>query len=96
MERIKLNYWIDAAMAVSLIITGITSLVMFFILPSGKRSGYEAFLGIIKQDWVAVHTCIGIIFLALMVTHLALHCKWLVEMTKRVFGKKESPKIREK
>ena len=92
MDRLKLNYWIDAAMACSLIITVISSIVLFFILPSGRFAGREVILGLARYQWNTLHSYVGLIFVALMIAHLSLHCKWLVAMTKQVFGKRSTDK----
>ena len=87
MDKVKRNYWIDILMFISIAITAVTGIVLFIILPSGKRSGWETFLGITKAIWVDVHTWAGLIFIALVLIHLILHWKWILAMTKNFFRK---------
>ena len=88
MDQIKRNYWTDFVMFVLVAITTITGLVLFFILPSGRRSGLQTFLDIAKETWVDVHTWVGLIFIIVAVIHLILHWKWIITMTKNLFKKK--------
>ena len=90
MEKSKINYIIDAFMAISFFVVAITGLVMFFFLPSGiQRGGYQEFLGIIKHIWIDIHNWSGIILIILVIVHLILHWNWIISMTKNVWSKKE-------
>jgi len=86
MDKLKLNYIVDVLMAVSFAITALTGLLMFIYFPSGvSRGGYQEFLGIIKHNWSAIHNLTGISMIFLVLIHLILHFKWLVNMTKIIF-----------
>ena len=85
MDQIKRNYWIDFVMFVLIAIASLTGLVLFIILPSGRRSGWQTFLGIAKETWVDIHTWAGLIFIIVVILHLILHWKWIVVMTKNLF-----------
>ncbi|MEM4153001.1 MAG: DUF4405 domain-containing protein [Candidatus Pacearchaeota archaeon] len=88
MEKVKLNYIIDFLMAIFFIITAITSLVIFFFLPSGiPHGGNQMFLGITKREWLSVHNNSGIIFIVLVIVHFILHWNWIISMTKNIFHK---------
>jgi len=87
MNRAKLNYLVDFFMFVSFLITAITGLILKFFLPSGKRSGQNEFLSIIKGDWELVHDWIGILMIFLIIIHIVLHWNWIVAMTKGLFGR---------
>ena len=91
MEKSKLNYIVDVLMGVAFVIASITGLVVFFFLPSGVKQGrYLEFLGIIKGTWTAWHNWAGIIIIVLVLVHLILHWKWMVNMTKSFFGGKKN------
>ena len=90
MNKAKINYFIDALMLISFIITAFTGLIIFFFLPSGVRQGrYQEFLGIIKETWTTIHDWVGIIMILLVLFHFVLHWKWIVCMTKSMFRKKQ-------
>lgn len=92
MNKAKINYWVDAALALSYIITAVTGLIIFFFLPGGVKQGrLQEFMGIIKENWTSVHNWVGIAMIVLSLVHLMLHWNWIVCMTKNIFskGKKE-------
>ncbi|MCX8147423.1 MAG: DUF4405 domain-containing protein [Candidatus Woesearchaeota archaeon] len=88
MANSKINYLIDILMVFSFLTTAFTSIILFFVIPSGPRAGQFAFLGAPKHVWVALHNYIGLAFILLMSAHIILHFKWLVSMTSGFFGKK--------
>ncbi|MBN1793239.1 DUF4405 domain-containing protein [Candidatus Woesearchaeota archaeon] len=91
MDKTKLNYLIDALLAVSFIVTALTGLALFFFMPSGIPQGrYQAFLGISKTVWLAAHDLAGIIMILLSLIHLVLHWKWVVCMTRSFLKRKEN------
>ncbi|HOZ35914.1 MAG TPA: DUF4405 domain-containing protein [archaeon] len=89
MDKVKVNYFIDVPLALSFIIVAITSLILFFFLPSGVRqAGYQMFWGLTKHTWSQIHTISGFIMIILSLVHLILHFKWLTTMSKTIFKKK--------
>jgi quinol-cytochrome oxidoreductase complex cytochrome b subunit len=87
MDKPRINYWIDTLMLVAVAVTAITGLILFIILPSGRRSGWVEFSDIIKGTWRDIHAWAGLVFITLAVVHLILHWKWIVAMTKNLFVK---------
>jgi cytochrome b subunit of formate dehydrogenase len=89
MDKVKINYFIDVLLALSFVIVAITSLIIFFFLPSGVRqAGYQTFWGITKRVWSQIHTISGLSMIALSLIHLILHFNWFVCITKTFFKKK--------
>ncbi|MEM4625370.1 MAG: DUF4405 domain-containing protein [Candidatus Pacearchaeota archaeon] len=89
MDKSRINYFVDALMTFTFLITAITGLIIFFFLPSGIKQGrYQTFLGITKGTWSFIHNWSGIIFIVLLLIHLILHWKWIVTMTKSIFKRK--------
>ena len=92
MERCRLEYWIDIGLLISFFIVAITSLVIFFafvsISPGIGRT--ITFLGTTKATWIPWHNYAGLVMIFLVLIHLILHFRWLIEMTKRMFVKTES------
>ena len=85
MNRAKLNYLVDFSMFISFLVTAITGLILKFFLSSGKRSGQNEFLGIIKGNWELVHDWIGILLIFIVIIHIVLHWNWIVSMTRGLF-----------
>ncbi|MCP3686603.1 MAG: DUF4405 domain-containing protein [bacterium] len=88
MTKPKHNFIVDALMAISFLVLSITGLVVFFLLPSGQRSGQKEVLGIIRHTWTDVHGWVGIVLIVLVLIHLILHYKWIVSTTKSIFSRK--------
>jgi cytochrome b subunit of formate dehydrogenase len=91
MHRDRLNYWIDVGLLVSFIIVAVSGLVIAFAFVSGSPGeGRDiTFLGTDKADWLPWHGYSGLVMIALVLVHLALHFEWLVCMTKSLFEEEE-------
>ena len=86
MQKAKINYFVDALMAVTFISTSIAGLILFIFIPEGVRQGrYQEFAGILKTDWIAFHNWSGIIFIVAVIIHLTLHWDWIKHMTRTIF-----------
>ncbi|MBN2457696.1 DUF4405 domain-containing protein [Candidatus Woesearchaeota archaeon] len=88
MDKTKLNYAIDAGLAISFTASLITGLV--------KWPGLSAALGIrhrIVQDSIAtpIHDISGMVMAALVLVHLVLHWRWICSVTKRIFMGEKKP-----
>jgi len=84
MRRTTLNAIVDTIAFFSFLVAAITGIVIWLYLLSaekslvaGARFGQYAFLGIAQHTWVDVHTYSGLLFIALVVLHLALHWGYL-------------------
>jgi hypothetical protein len=54
-----------------------TGLLLAFQLPPGSRGGHGlSALGLSRHEWGDFHTWLSYAFLALTITHLALHWRW--------------------
>jgi cytochrome b subunit of formate dehydrogenase len=84
MDKSKINYIIDALMAVSFFITAVTGLILFFFLPSGVQQGrFQELWGMPKYIWTALHDWSGIILIIFVFIHIVLHWGWIACMTKK-------------
>jgi len=91
MNKSLIDYIVDVLMGLSFLVTAMTGVIIFFFLPGGvPRSGYQTFLGIIKQDWTSAHNWSGLIMIFLVLVHLVLHWRWILCMTKSLFASKKS------
>lgn len=90
LNRAKINFWIDIPMGISFIICAITSLAIFFYMPSGVTQGrYQEFIGISKTVWSQWHVVSGMIMIVLAFVHLLLHLNWYICMSKSMMVKKK-------
>jgi hypothetical protein len=82
MNKAKLQYILDAGLAVTFFTTLITGLL--------KWPGMARAMGISLTPRISiVHEWSGIIMAALVFVHLILHYEWIVCMTKAIFKKKD-------
>ena len=95
--RIKFNTIINILEIIFFIPTVISSLVCFFVWSSGS-GGYQGgrninyiteFWGLEKQQWINLHTYIGLIFIILMTIHIILHWRWFTRLPKLLFATKK-------
>ena len=86
MNRIKLNYWVDIGLAISFFICFTTGLVKWPGLI--KVIGVSAYKFLHVSNISTWHDWSGLIMGLLVLVHLALHWKWIVVMTKKIFSKK--------
>jgi len=81
-------HWITVfLLSVSGLLTIVTG-VYFLVLPSGGYQGgrnpdYGKTFLFDRDVWVDIHTWTGILMVAVAIFHIALHWRWVAEMTKR-------------
>lgn len=73
----RLNVAIDALIAVSFVLTAVSG-IYFLFMPSGAR-GSGANLA-----WDMVHTWAGVVLIGAAVAHLAIHWRWVTNVTRRM------------
>jgi hypothetical protein len=89
MERgLKVKYYVDVAMAVTLLVTAITGIINLFMALLGIEPP-NTFLGINPAFWLTTHVIFGVTTVILVVFHLLIHKDWIVFASKKVFEKKE-------
>lgn len=77
MDRLWVKYAVSIIMIISLIIVGISTIMM-----DDNRNAN--FLG---HSVIFIHHIFGIIFLILIFAHVIMHLDWIWAMTKRIFVK---------
>lgn len=88
MNKQKINFWVDAVLAVSFVITAVSSLIIFFFLPDGiRQGGIQEFLNVTKRTWSEWHKWSGLIFIAFALLHFILHIDWIKGVAKNLFHK---------
>ena len=86
MNRSKLNYLIDAGLALSFFICFFTGLIKWPGLIN--IIGVSAYKILHVKNISMLHDWSGLIMGLLVIIHLALHWKWIVCMTRSIFSKK--------
>jgi len=83
-NKAKLNYWLDAAIGVTFLLSAISGLV--FLLPIGLSSG-SGILGLSYQAWDDLHIWSSLAMITGVLVHLVLHWRWIISMTGRMLSK---------
>lgn len=85
MKRNTLNFLLDGALALLMLGLLGTGLLMRFVLPPGSGR-HRLVWGWNRHDWGDVHWWLVIVFLVVLLAHLALHWQWIRITTARMLG----------
>jgi hypothetical protein len=87
MERSRVNFIVDAAMLLcGSVLSGIGFLMKFVLIPGKERFAMYGsnvdlfFLGLDRHEWGTVHLLIAFLLFALLVTHILLHLRLIVNV----------------
>ena len=83
MDKLKLNYFVDVALAISFFACFITGLIKWPGLI--KVIGTSAYRILHVRNISILHDWSGLVMGLLVLVHLVLHWKWMVAMTKNIF-----------
>ncbi len=86
MSKTKLNYLLDAVIALGLVLSALSRVVFLFAgsggYPGGRDPGFQTeFLGISRSVWSDLHTWVSLVMIVGVAVHLLLHWEWIVCMT---------------
>jgi hypothetical protein len=76
MNKSKMNYWVDVVTGLAFLLSATSGIV--FLLPVSQTF----VLGISYALWNQVHTWGSLLMIGGVFTHLVMHWKWMVAMTK--------------
>jgi len=93
MSKLKLNYLLDAVLALAFALSGVTGLAFLLMGEGGYQGGRNpgfatALLGLSRQTWSDLHTLGSLVMIAGIVVHVALHWKWIVCVTKKLLPRR--------
>lgn len=86
MKRIKSLAAVDLLALVALIVMAGSGLVLYLFWPTGSGGAgknpyyFSDFLGFDHQGWVLIHDWSALVFVILMVIHLAMHYRFMMNM----------------
>lgn len=84
-DKGTLNYFIDCGLIITFSLSFITGIVKF---PEWTRYFSDVFLIIPASSISQIHDISGLVMGLLVLSHLLLHGRWIVAMTKSTFGRK--------
>ncbi len=86
MKKAIVNYWVDLATAVALVLCAATGIL--FLLPAGMTTSFAngklTMLAMSVPLLRSIHDWSGVAMVAGVGVHLALHARWIGKMTRRV------------
>lgn len=94
MNRTALNLLVDVVSFFAFLASTISGLVLWQVLPGGEygfRGGQglvlePLFWGLSHQDWLNLHNQTSLLLVALIVLHIALHWRWIMDRARK-FGR---------
>ncbi|MBN1361539.1 MAG: DUF4405 domain-containing protein [Sedimentisphaerales bacterium] len=88
MNKVKVNYILDAVIGVAFILSSVTGIAFLFMGSGGYQGGRNpgfatALWGIPREAWSDLHLWTSFIMIAGTLAHLLLHWEWVVCVTKQ-------------
>ena len=89
MNKVKLNYLLDAVIGLAFALSGVTSMAFLLMGSGGYQGGRNPgfatqLLGLSRQTWSDLHTWASLVMIVGVVVHLVLHWRWIVCVTKKM------------
>jgi hypothetical protein len=85
--KTKTNFWLDLTILTTFLLTALTGLLLWVILPGGQGRGESMLLGLTRHQWIDLHSWIALAMLAGVTLHLTLHWKWIACVSHRYFNR---------
>jgi hypothetical protein len=93
-RQTQANWLIDAAVFVGAVLAAITGIYFLFIPSGGFQGGRNPMHGITilfsRHTWNDLHTWGGVLMIAAVVVHLAIHWGWVKMITRRTYNSTRS------
>jgi hypothetical protein len=83
-KKALLNYWVDVATGLALLVCAVTGIVRLFPEATSVVSGTATIFGVGSALWATIHDWSGVVMAAGVALHTVLHARWLVHMTGKV------------
>jgi hypothetical protein len=85
----KINVAIDALVAASFVVCAATGAYFLFApeggFQGGRNPGWDPMFLFSRTTWDLIHTWSGVVLIAAAVVHLAIHWRWVKNVTARFF-----------
>lgn len=83
------NWLIDAGVFMGAVVASLTGIYFLFLPIGGYQGGRNPMYGVRiifdRSTWGDLHLWGGILMIVAAVIHIAIHWKWIVNMTKRIY-----------
>ena len=85
-SKTRFNLLLNSVVAISFLLTAVSGLYFFFVPEQAGRLASAAPLFLFSRStWDLIHTWAGVVLIAAVVVHLAIHWRWIVNVTGKVF-----------
>jgi hypothetical protein len=85
--KTRFNFWLDLTIFTAFLLTALTGLMLWLLIPGGRGSGQLIYLGLSRRGWVDLHQWLGLAMLLGALLHLVLHWRWIACVAPRFFKK---------
>ena len=97
----RINLMVNLAIAISFLLTAISGVVFLFTptggFQGGRNPGWDPYFLISRTSWDLVHTWSGTVMIIAAILHFAIHWRWVVNVTRRLFlSLWQRPRLRER
>ncbi|MBF0104596.1 MAG: DUF4405 domain-containing protein [Deltaproteobacteria bacterium] len=80
-NKTPLNFWLDLAALINLILLIVTGFIIKVLLPPGSgghgRGEGLTLVGMSRHEWGDIHFILALFFVGLMVWHVVRHWNWI-------------------
>lgn len=91
--KVKICYVNFLLMVIFGLITYITGLVPWIVVPRGegygRHGGEDHFWGLDRRSWINIHVASSLVLLALVLVHIVLNWAWITNITRCLFKKRK-------
>lgn len=88
MKKNSLKYFLDTILFIDICSIAAIGAILGFVFPKGnEKFSTKFFLGLHKHDWGNIHFNLSTLLLILLIFYLWLNWTWIIQSTKRYFGK---------
>jgi hypothetical protein len=87
MKKNDWMYFVNALLFVDICSIFAIGLLLAFVIPSGGgRYAEKYFIGLHRHTWADLHFYLALLLIGLLILHVWLNWKWVVQSTKRYFS----------
>ncbi|MCA9972715.1 MAG: DUF4405 domain-containing protein, partial [Anaerolineales bacterium] len=90
-SKTRNNWLIDTAVFLGALLAMLTGVYFLYLPSGGSAGGANPWVGTVilfaRETWETLHTWGGLLMIGAVVVHLAIHWRWIIIMTRRLFQK---------
>ena len=91
MKKVRINYLLDAVIALAFLISAAGGLAFLAMGEGGYQGGRNtsfstAFLGVPRASWSDLHLLSSLVMIAGVIVHIVLHWEWIKRVSKEILS----------